>query len=69
VNAQGFVATARQALSNDAYETFFLGGGNVPMAATPAVGVVVTNHLKTTSYPISTVKAQPVFSNLESRRR
>ncbi|HEV8177034.1 MAG TPA: hypothetical protein VGP44_05035 [Gemmatimonadales bacterium] len=69
VSAGGTVGTGRLALIDDAYATFLLGAGTTPLAATPAPGVVVSNRAKTTAYAITTVKAQPVFSNLESRRR
>lgn len=53
---------------------YFLRGilGGVPFAASPPVAdlfPVVTNSAGTPVHGITSVKAQPIFSNLESRRR
>lgn len=51
--------------TQDAYSLMFFGGGIGPSDPDP----VITNSAMTTGHPVVSVKAQPILSNLESRRR
>lgn len=68
VDVSGFVRPLLRNALQDAYRAFILASDTL---ATGVVGLqpVVENAAKTTVTPITSVKCQPVFSNLSSRRR
>lgn len=72
IAANGGVSATALSLVNDAYQVFILGmlSTTEPGAfQVDPVDAVVTSAAGTIGYVINSVKAQPVFSNLESRRR
>jgi hypothetical protein len=70
INGGGTLGTGQQADIVQAYEVLFMGLDPLAKGSVlDEVHPVITNHLRTTEYPITSVKAQPILSNLESRRR
>lgn len=72
VAAGGTLSTLYQTAIRNAYNEFLFGVDPTGFAATAPnqnMDVVVTNALATSEHQIITITPQPVFSNLESRRR
>jgi hypothetical protein len=70
VNPGGQVGSGQLADIKQAYGTCFLGLDSTGAGGGPVtVNPLITNAARTTDHPIVSVKPQPVFSNLESRRR
>lgn len=71
VNPGGTLGTGQIADIKQAYDVLFLGEDETGAPGGPLdeLHPCVTNATRTTEHPITLVRAQPIFSNLESRRR